>query len=1120
MGSLRPVLIAFVAAVLLAGPAVAAAAQPDRPLDVRDQLRTAAAAAPPPSVRRAERRAAALADATGGPTRVQVDPLTETVDRLQRLDGALSRPSGAPPAAVARGFVADHATALGLGADTAAGLTVERQVRSPTGLTVVTLGQDVDGVPLFDGGMRVGVDRAGRVLTLAGAPHDDLPADLPPATLTAEQAIGRVVPGATPASDDLRRLVVFSARSPRLAWHVTHRQDSRHWWEAVVDARTGRLLYRVNLVKSVSADVFENYPGYAPPVTRSLDAYLDPGATAMVGPYAHAYADLDDSDKVGAGEDTTPPSAPGDYPLVTNPGASCDAEHLCSWDGTAGTATQNKDQSVVQTFWYVNNFHDHLAAPPIGFTRAQGNFEGISDRVIVNALDGAATGPDTDHLNNANMATPPDGQNPWMQMYLFAPVPQKDFRHVNGGDDAAVVYHEYTHGLTSRLVTYTGGSGALNSDQSGAMGEAFSDFYAMDYLADQGFVTDSVAPGEVYLGRYTDPQVGLIRFQALDCPVDTNDNANCKNTATGSAGGFTYADFGRIWTGPEVHADGEIWAQTLWQLRQALISRLGAATGSDAAQALVTDALRLSPPEPTFLDLRNAILAADLNANGGANRTLIWSVFAQRGMGYLAATTTSSDVNPVADFQTAPAADAPRGTIAGTVTDARTGLPVATPHVSVAGLSSQIGSEDRLTTDGGSDGRYTLADVPAATYPRLGVSAPGYSGRTISVTVPGGGTAAGDTVLNRDWAAAAGGAQIAPGSDSSYAGCGADEAIDGRADSGWSEDWDGSHTPSLTVVLPTTITLTGLGLDPSAACGDPHTAGVKDYKIETSPDNATFTTVATGSLTLAQHGHINPVGVGSPRADVRYVRITLLAPLDPRSDYIDLSELEVYGNAPNALPTGALTVSNGAPLVGDAVTFDASSFRDPDSLIAGYRWDFDGDGAVDASTAGPSAAHAYATAGQRVARVYVDDVAGGSATAAAWLTVQAPPGPPPPPPLPPQPPLPPLVAKHKPSLTVPRTNRRWRIRVKVRCRDACRLGGRLTISTRQRRQLRLPRRTVATLKTRTVKGTRRVTLTLTTRTRRALHRAHRGRLTVTLSLTARVPAGPTVTVRRHVGIRR
>ena len=36
------------------------------------------------------------------------------------------------------------------------------------------------------------------------------------------------------------------------------------------------------------------------------------------------------------------------------------------------------------------------------------------------------------------------------------------------------------------------------------------------------------------------------------------------------AGGYTYASFGKINGSPEVHADGEIWAQTLWQLRTAV----------------------------------------------------------------------------------------------------------------------------------------------------------------------------------------------------------------------------------------------------------------------------------------------------------------------------------------------------------------------------------------------------------------------------------------------------------------------------------------------------------------------------------------------------------------------
>ena len=32
-------------------------------------------------------------------------------------------------------------------------------------------------------------------------------------------------------------------------------------------------------------------------------------------------------------------------------------------------------------------------------------------------------------------------------------------------------------------------------------------------------------------------------------------------------GGYTYGDFGKIAGGPEVHADGEIWLETLWDLR-------------------------------------------------------------------------------------------------------------------------------------------------------------------------------------------------------------------------------------------------------------------------------------------------------------------------------------------------------------------------------------------------------------------------------------------------------------------------------------------------------------------------------------------------------------------------
>jgi hypothetical protein len=53
------------------------------------------------------------------------------------------------------------------------------------------------------------------------------------------------------------------------------------------------------------------------------------------------------------------------------------------------------------------------------------------------------------------MATPADGIPPRMQMFLFhtPPLVSGDpFLSSNGGDPGDIVYHEYTHGLSNRLV--------------------------------------------------------------------------------------------------------------------------------------------------------------------------------------------------------------------------------------------------------------------------------------------------------------------------------------------------------------------------------------------------------------------------------------------------------------------------------------------------------------------------------------------------------------------------------------------------------------------------------------------------------------------------------------------
>src|SRR5205823_2731652 len=95
-------------------------------------------------------------------------------------------------------------------------------------------------------------------------------------------------------------------------------------------------------------------------------------------------------------------------------------------------------------------------------------------------------------------------------------------------------------------------------------------------------------------------------------------------------------------TANEVHNMGEVWCVTLWDGRASLIAKYGTATGNQLMLQIVTDALKLAPANPNFLQSRDAVLQADLIDTGGANRAQLWAAFAKRGMGFSAYSPASS----------------------------------------------------------------------------------------------------------------------------------------------------------------------------------------------------------------------------------------------------------------------------------------------------------------------------------------------------------------------------------------------------------------------------------------------------------------------------------------------
>jgi hypothetical protein len=458
----------------------------------------------------------------------------------------------------------------------------------------------------------------------------------------------------------------------------------------LVDARTGKLIRRANQVKFANGLAWDYYPG-APKGGAPREVDFSKWLTAedkLLSNFTHNYNDADGTedfttdtvdptqstmgDIVTPNEEIRPQGIVNgdwlyDYTPIPSPAGFCPAVG-CIWNHLVNASwVPNIQEDGTQAFFFVNTFAEHLKAAPISFDeRANFQFKNSgavgkdNDGIYASNMDAAAqvAGRPIPLLwsDNANMLTRPDGQSPRMQMFLFEPIQAGEvidypFSDVSGSSDASVIYHEFTHGLTNRLVIDGDGNGALNSVQSGSMGEAWSDFYAMDFLIAQGFEQDTDTPGEAKVGIFVDGGQNLVRTEPIDCrPGDDEKACPRRRGLTKEGGGYTYEEFGKIIAGgAEVHADGEIWAQTLMDFRRRLTGDHGPAKGSERAETYITRGLELSVDEPSFIDMRNAILQGDVIA-GKRDHRRIWETWAARGMGASAAAVDGADTAPTSAF--------------------------------------------------------------------------------------------------------------------------------------------------------------------------------------------------------------------------------------------------------------------------------------------------------------------------------------------------------------------------------------------------------------------------------------------------------------------------------------
>jgi hypothetical protein len=172
-----------------------------------------------------------------------------------------------------------------------------------------------------------------------------------------------------------------------------------------------------------------------------------------------------------------------------------------------------------------------------------------------------------------------------------------------------------------------------------------------------------------------------------------------------------------------------------------------------------------------------------------------------------------------------------------------------------------------------------------------------------------------DLVGRRNWASGPGGAAVRSftGPDYGFFGCGPPQAIDEDPTTGWSSDAPANGGgKQIVVTLPADITVTGVAIDPSPACGDPAGAELRDFRVKVARDDAgdpgPFTTVASGTFGPADLGDAHDVSLSGSVAGARYLELQALSNNgDPL--FMDVSELHVFGHATTPAEGGAGTAA-------------------------------------------------------------------------------------------------------------------------------------------------------------------------------------------------------------------
>jgi extracellular elastinolytic metalloproteinase len=275
--------------------------------------------------------------------------------------------------------------------------------------------------------------------------------NLPELISTNEQELIFKDPSHSQGNISLKLTWLFKDNKFHLCYNVNWlTADEQNWWNVRVDAQTGQILDYDNWVAQCQLKGSHSTHNHQIPSVSSPTATAQGSGAGSSNASYNVFARPVESPSHGSRTLLTDPSdslaspfswhddngqkgheytitrgnnvyASEDKDNNNSPGYSPDGGTNLKFDYTFDKTKKHSDYldaAITNLFYWNNAMHDvwyHY-----GFDDASGNFQfnnygrggSGSDEVMAEAQDGSGT-------NNANFATPPDGQNPRMQMYVW-----------------------------------------------------------------------------------------------------------------------------------------------------------------------------------------------------------------------------------------------------------------------------------------------------------------------------------------------------------------------------------------------------------------------------------------------------------------------------------------------------------------------------------------------------------------------------------------------------------------------------------------------------------------------------------------------------------------------------